>query len=31
MVNIKATNVPISSDDKKVRYKIDSYILHTVY
>ena len=28
--NIIATNVSINSDDKKVRYKIDCYILHTV-
>ena len=25
-----ATNVQINSDDKKVRFKIDCYILHTV-
>ena len=29
LTNIIATNVPINSDDKKVRYKIDCYILHT--
>ena len=30
MTNAIATNVSINSDGKKVRYKIDSYILHTV-
>ena len=30
MTNTIATNVSIKSDDKKVRYKIDCYILHTV-
>ena len=30
MINTMATNVSIDSDDKKVRYKIDCYILRTV-
>ena len=30
MTNAIAPNVSINSDDKKVRYKIDCYILHTV-
>ena len=30
MTNIVATNVSINSNDKKVKYKIDCYILHTV-
>ena len=30
MTNTIATNVSINSDDKKVRYKIDYYILQTV-
>ena len=29
--NTIATNVPISCDSENVRYKINSYILHTVY
>ena len=29
VTNIVATNVPINSDVKKVRYKFDCYILHT--
>ena len=30
LTNAVATNASINSDDKKVRYKIDCYILHTV-
>ena len=30
MTNTIVTNVSIDSDDKKVRYKIDCYVLHTV-
>ena len=30
MTNTIATNVSINSDSKKVRYKIDCYILHTM-
>ena len=30
MTNTIATDVSINSDDKRVRYKIDCYILHTV-
>ena len=30
MINTIATNTSINSDDKKVRYKIDSYILHAI-
>ena len=30
MRNTIATNVSINSNDNKVRYKIDSYILHTI-
>ena len=30
IANTIATDVPINSDDKKVRYKIDCYILNTV-
>ena len=30
MTNTIATNVSINSDDKKVRYKINCYILHTI-
>ena len=30
MTNTIGTNVPINSDGKKVRYKNDCYILHTV-
>ena len=30
MTNTIATNMSKNSDDKKVRYKIDCYILHTV-
>ena len=30
MTNTVATDLSINSDDKKVRYKIDCYILHTV-
>ena len=28
MTNTIVTNVSINSDDKKVRYKIDCYVLH---
>ena len=31
MTNTIATNMSKNSDDKKVRYKIDCFILHTVY
>ena len=30
MTNVTATNGSKNSDDKKVRYKLDCYILHTV-
>ena len=30
MTNTIATNVSIIADDKKVRHKIDCYILHTI-
>ena len=30
MTNVIAKDVSIKSEDKKVRYKIDCYILHTV-
>ena len=30
MTNTIATNGSINSDDKKVRYKINCYILHTI-
>ena len=30
ITNTIATNMSINSDDKKVRYKINCYILHTV-
>ena len=30
MTNTIATDVPIKYDDKKIRYKIDCYIFHTV-
>ena len=31
MTNIIPTNVSTNSDGKKVRYKIDCHILHTVF
>ena len=30
VANTISTNLLINSDDKKVRYKIDCYILHTI-
>ena len=30
VIDVVSINVSISSDDKKVRYKMDYYILHTI-